>query len=72
MFGLGFQELIVIFAILLLLFGASRLPGIAAGLGGAVHTFRKSLKGDEESSKQLEGGKSAHKADSDNPAERSA
>ncbi|MFZ9886283.1 MAG: twin-arginine translocase TatA/TatE family subunit [Myxococcota bacterium] len=48
MFGLGMQELIVIFLILLLMFGASRLPGIAAGLGGAVHTFRKSLKGDDE------------------------
>lgn len=72
MFGLGFQELIVIFAILLLLFGASRLPGIAAGLGGAVHTFRKSLKGDEENSKQLEGANTAHKVESENAAERSA
>ncbi len=46
--GIGMSELVVIFLILLLLFGASRLPGIAAGLGGAVHTFKKSLKGDEE------------------------
>lgn len=72
MFGLGFQELIVIFAILLLLFGASRLPGIAAGLGGAVHTFRKSLKGDEENNKQLEGANTTHKVESENAAERSA
>lgn len=48
MFGLGMSELIVILLILLFLFGASRLPGIAAGLGGAVHTFRKSIKGDED------------------------
>lgn len=46
--GIGMSELVVIFLILLLLFGASRLPGIAAGLGGAVHTFRKSLKGGED------------------------
>lgn len=72
MFGLGFNELLVIFAILLLMFGASRLPGIAAGLGGAVHTFRKSLKGDGESNKQLEGAKSAPNVEADNAAERSA
>jgi sec-independent protein translocase protein TatA len=56
MFGLGMSELVVILLILLLLFGASRLPGIAAGLGGAVHTFRKSIKGDgdEDDEKKLE------------------
>ena len=61
MFGLGMTELIVIFMIMLLLFGASRLPGIAAGLGGAVHTFRKSLKdgaddAEKDEPKKLESG----------------
>lgn len=49
MFGLGMQELLIIFAIMLLLFGGSRLPGIAAGLGGAVNSFKKALKGDDAS-----------------------
>jgi len=48
MFGLGMQELLVIMVIVLLLFGGSRLPGIAAGLGGAVNSFKKALKGDED------------------------
>ena len=48
MFGLGMQELLVIMVIVLLLFGGSRLPGIAAGLGGAVNSFKKALKGADD------------------------
>jgi sec-independent protein translocase protein TatA len=43
--GIGMQELVIILVIVLLLFGGSRLPGIASGLGGAVHSFKKALKG---------------------------
>jgi sec-independent protein translocase protein TatA len=50
MFGLGMQELLVIMVIVLLLFGGSRLPGIAAGLGGAVNSFKRALKGDDDRS----------------------
>jgi sec-independent protein translocase protein TatA len=37
------QELVVILLIALLLFGGSRLPGIASGLGGAVNSFKRAL-----------------------------
>ena len=38
--GLGLPELIVILGIALLVFGASRLPGIARSLGKAIREFR--------------------------------
>jgi sec-independent protein translocase protein TatA len=41
MFGLGPTELIIIALIILLLFGAKRLPDIGKGLGGAIREFRK-------------------------------
>jgi sec-independent protein translocase protein TatA len=41
MFGLGPTELIIIAVIILLLFGAKRLPDIGKGIGGAIREFRK-------------------------------
>ncbi len=40
MFGLGPTELIIIAVIILLLFGAKRLPDIGKGLGGAIREFK--------------------------------
>ncbi len=40
MFGLGPTELIIIAVIILLLFGAKRIPEIGKGLGGAIREFR--------------------------------
>lgn len=46
--GLGMPELLVIFLIVLLLFGAKKIPDIARGLGGGIKEFKKTLKGEEE------------------------
>jgi len=43
-FGLGPQEIFVILLLLLLLFGAKRLPDLARSLGQGVKEFRKSVK----------------------------
>jgi sec-independent protein translocase protein TatA len=43
-FGIGPAELIIIFVIILLLFGAKRLPEIAQGLGKGIRDFKKSMK----------------------------
>ena len=44
MFGLGTTELIVIGVVVLLLFGARRIPEIGKGLGGAIREFRQIKK----------------------------
>lgn len=46
--GLGFGEMILIFAVLLLFFGAKRLPEIASGMGRGIRDFKRSLNGLEE------------------------
>ncbi len=47
MFGLGMQELVVILLIVVIIFGASRLPQLGEGLGKAIKGFKKGLSGDE-------------------------
>jgi sec-independent protein translocase protein TatA len=47
-FGLGGTELIVILVILLVLFGGSKLPSLARGLGQSIKEFKKSSKDEEE------------------------
>ena len=43
MFGLGYQELLVILVIVLILFGAQRLPDLARSLGSSVKEFKKGV-----------------------------
>ena len=44
----GGTELIVILAIILLLFGSTKLPALARGLGQSVKEFKKASQGDDE------------------------
>lgn len=46
--SLGFPELIVILVIVVLLFGAGKLPQLGKGLGEGIRNLRRGLKGDEE------------------------
>jgi sec-independent protein translocase protein TatA len=48
MFGLGTQELIIIFLIIMVLFGASRLPEIGSGIGKAIKNFKKATSEPDE------------------------
>ena len=48
MFKVGVGELLVIFLIILVLFGAKRLPEIGQALGKALKEFKKAIKGIED------------------------
>lgn len=48
MFGLGTQELMIILIIVIILFGATRLPQIGKGIGEAIRNFKKATSEKDE------------------------
>ncbi len=46
--GIGAQEVILIFLVVLLLFGAKRIPEIASGLGKGLKEFKKAMRETQE------------------------
>lgn len=48
MFGLGFGELLIILVIVLLIFGAGKLPQIGDALGRSIKNFKRAAAGENE------------------------
>jgi sec-independent protein translocase protein TatA len=48
MFGLGVPELIIIMVIVMIIFGAGKLPEIGGAIGKGIKSFKKSVKEPEE------------------------
>ena len=84
MFGsIGMPELIIGLVVILLLFGAKRVPELARGLGSGVREFKKGTtegevddkKKEEEKEEQIEASKNGHddeaKLEDESPAEKS-
>ena len=50
--SLGLPELLVILLIVLVLFGANKLPQLGKGLGGAIKNFKEGIKEGQDGSHQ--------------------
>lgn len=48
MFGMGAPEMVLIFLVALLFFGAKRLPELAQGLGKGIREFKKAMRETED------------------------
>lgn len=59
--ALGMGELLVILIIVLLLFGASRITGVASALGGSIKAFRKAVRDDDVPASKTEAGEATDK-----------
>lgn len=54
MFGIGMPELIIILVIILIIFGAGKLPEIGGGMGKAIRNFKKATTDSDKKNKEPE------------------
>ena len=65
MMGIGFPELMVILVIIMIIFGAGKLPEIGSAFGNSIKNFKKSMKDAEAGEVELESGVPAETDSSD-------
>ncbi len=63
MFGIGMPELIIILVIILIIFGAGKLPEIGAGMGKAIRNFKgATAEVEKEEAEKIENNKKESEA----------
>lgn len=51
----GLTELLLIFGVVFLLFGAKKLPGLGGAIGESIKNFKKGVKPEDEANQKIEG-----------------
>lgn len=70
MMGIGFPELMIILVIIMIIFGAGKLPEIGSAFGNSIKNFKKSMKEADEIKEAANVGNAlteGENAESDNP-----
>jgi sec-independent protein translocase protein TatA len=68
--GIGWTEALIIILILVVLFGARRIPELAKGLGEGIRNFKSGMRGDEQ--KEIEDRKYSERIENREGTHRSA
>ena len=71
MMGIGFPELMIILVIIMIIFGAGKLPEIGSAFGNSIKNFKKSMKEAEEiqEATNLESTETGEASDGSEPSE---
>ena len=69
--GIGFPELMIILVIIMIIFGAGKLPEIGSAFGNSIKNFKKSMKEAEEiqEATNLESTETSEASDGSEPSE---
>ena len=73
--NLGFGELLLIFLVVLLVFGASKVPQLGDALGRGIRNFKRSMSGDDAidvTPKKIDEGSQKQPAATDKSAQATA
>ena len=62
MMGIGFPELMIILVIIMIIFGAGKLPEIGSAFGNSIRNFKKSMKDAEQENEELPEGSTPESA----------